>query len=115
VRGQCRRSRPAPWRCWGQQRARELSRLFGRSRRAADEASIWGTVWLHYVGGIAAFDAGSTGRGTKGGWGVDGRIGAAEGDRQAAPTVEKQPFGGSAPPGIFSRRSHVARPHNIIG
>jgi len=74
-----------------------------------------GTVWLHYDGGIAAFAAGLTGKGTKGGWGVDGRIGAAEGDRQAAPTAEKQHFGGSAPPGIFSRWGHVTRPHNIIG
>ena len=62
-----------------------------------------GTVWLHYDGGIAAFDAGSTGRDTGGGWGVDERIGAAERDRQAAPKAEKPPFGGSAPPGIFSR------------
>jgi len=42
LRGQCRRSGPAPWRCWGQRRARESSGLFGRSRRAADEASILG-------------------------------------------------------------------------
>ena len=46
---------------------------------------------------------------------MDGRIGAAEGDRQAAPTAEKQPFWVSAPPGIFSRWGHVTRPHNIIG
>ena len=39
--GERRRSRPAPWRYWGQRRARESSGLFGRSRRAADEASIW--------------------------------------------------------------------------
>ena len=80
-------------------------------RRSVDLA----TVWLHYDGGIAACDAGSTGRGTGGGWGVDERIGAAEGDRQAAPKAEKQPFGGSPPPSIFSRWGHVTRPHNIIG
>jgi len=38
-------------------------------RRSVDLA----TVWLHYDGGIAAFDAGSTGRSTGGGWGVDER------------------------------------------
>ena len=48
-----------------------------------------GTVWHQYDGGIAIFDAGSTGWGTGGGWGVSGRIGAAEGGRQAAPKVEK--------------------------
>jgi len=80
-------------------------------RRSVDLA----TVWLHYDGGTVTFDAGSTGRGTGGGWGVDERIGAAEGDRQAAPKAEKQPFLGPAPPGIFSRWGHVTRPHNIIG
>ena len=74
-----------------------------------------GTVWLHYDGGIAIFDAGSTGRGTGGGWGVGGRIGAAEGGRQAAPKAEKTLFGGSAPHGIFSRWGHVTRPHTIFG
>ena len=42
------------------------------------------------------------------------RIGAAGGDRQAAPKAEKQPFGGSAPSGIFCRWGHVTRPHDII-
>jgi len=85
------------------------SQLQGR-RRSVD----LGTVWLHYDGGIAAFDAGSTGRGTEGGWGVGERIGAAEGGRQAAPKAEKKPFGGSAPPGIFCRLGHVTRPQNIL-
>jgi len=66
-------------------------------RRSVDLA----TVWLHYDGGITAFDAGSTGRGTGGGWGVSGRIGAAEGGRRAAPKAEKKPFWGSAPPRYF--------------
>jgi len=74
-----------------------------------------GTVWLHYDGGIAAFDAGSTGRGTGGGWGVGERIGAAEGGRQAAPKADKKPFWGSPPPGIFFRLGHVTRPQNIFG
>ena len=60
------------------------------------------TVWLHYDGGIAVIDAGSTGRGMGGGWGVGERIGAAEGGRQAAPKAEKRPFGESAPPGILA-------------
>jgi len=58
------------------------------------------TVWLHYNGGIAAFDAGSTGSGSGGGWGVDERIGAAECFSQAPPKAEKQPFGGR-PPQVF--------------
>jgi len=80
-------------------------------RRSVDLA----TVWLHYDGGIAAFDAGSTGSGTGGGWSVDERIGAVEGDRQAAPKAEKQPFWESPPPGTFSHWGHVTRPHNSIG
>jgi len=63
-------------------------------RRSVDLA----TVWLHYDGGIAVFDAVSTGRGMGGGWGMGERIGAAEGGRQAAPKAEKRPFWGSAPP-----------------
>jgi len=63
-------------------------------RRSVDLA----TVWLHDDGGIAVFDAGSTGRGTGGGWGVGERMGATEGGRQAAPKAEKQPFGGRPPP-----------------
>jgi len=46
---------------------------------------------------------------------VGERIGAAEGDCQAAPKAEKQPFLGSAPSGIFCRLGHVTRLHNIIG
>jgi len=80
-------------------------------RRSVDLA----TVWLHYDGGIAVFDAVSTGRGMEGGWGMGERIGAAEGGRQAAPKAEKRPFGGSAPPSIFCRWGHVTRPQNIFG
>jgi len=62
-----------------------------------------GTVWAHhYDGVIAVFDAGSTGRGTGGGWGVGERIGAAEGGRQAAPKAEKTLFGGRPPPVFFA-------------
>jgi hypothetical protein len=82
----------------------------GRSR-SVDLA----TVWLHYDGGIAVFDAGSTGRGTGGGWGVDERVGAAEGGRQAAPKAEKAPFWEWAHPGIFGRWGHVTSPQNIFG
>jgi len=93
---------------------RESSGLFGRSCRAADERSVdLATVWLRYDGGIAVFDAVLTGRaGMGGGWGMGERIGAAEGGRQAAPKAkaEKGPFGGSAPPGIFSHWGHVTRP-----
>jgi len=80
-------------------------------RRSVDLA----TVWLHYNGGIAAFDAGSTGRGTGGGWGVGERIGAAKGGRQAAPKAENTPFWGSAPHGIFLYWGHVTRPQTIFG
>jgi len=60
------------------------------------------TVWLHYDSGITVFDAGSTGRGMGGGWGVGEciDIGAAEGGRQAAPKADKRPFGESAPPPV---------------
>ena len=69
-------------------------------RRSVDLA----TVWLHYDGGIAAFDAGSTGRGTGGGWGVDNRAhrdcgGRPPGGSQGRETV----LWGVAPPGIFCR------------
>jgi hypothetical protein len=74
------------------------------------------TVWLHCHGGIAAFDDGSTGRGTGGGWGVDERVGAAEGGRQAAPKAEKEPFyWESAPRGILGRWGHVTTPQNMFG
>ena len=107
VRGQCRRSRPAPWRCWGQQRARELSGLFGRSRRAADEASIWGPsgsittaesrpLTLARLAGV---------RRVVGAW-----MGASGLRRETARRLPRP-----APPGIFSRWGHVTRPHNIIG
>jgi len=76
-------------------------------RRSVDLA----TVWLHYK----AFDAGSTGSGTGGGWGVGERIGAAKGGRQAAPKAENTPFWGSAPHGIFCRWGHVTRPQTIFG
>jgi len=66
-------------------------------RRSVDLAA----VWLHYDGGITAFDAGSTGRGTGRSWGVDGRIGAAEGGRRAAPKADKKPFWGRPPPVFF--------------
>jgi len=42
------------------------------------------------------------------------RIGAAEGDRQAAPKAEKKPFWGSPPPGTFSHWGHVTRRQNIF-
>jgi len=70
------------------------SQLQGR-RQSVDLA----TVWLYYDGGIAVFDAVSTGRGMWGGWGMGERIRAAEGGRQAAPKAEKRPFWESPPPG----------------
>jgi len=63
-------------------------------RRSVDLA----TVWLHYDGGIAVFDAVSTGRGMGSRWGMGERIGAAVGGRQVAPKAEKRPFWGSPPP-----------------
>ena len=69
-----------------------------------------GTVWHQHDGGIAVFDAGSTGRGTGGGWVVGGRIGTAEGGRQAAPKAEKTLFGGRPPPGIFPLGSRDQTP-----
>ena len=101
VRGQCRRSGPAPWHCWGQRRARESSGLFGRSRRAADEASIW-----RPSGSITTAESRRlTLARLAGVWGVVGAwmsaSGLRKGDRQAAPKAEKQPFFGSTPPRYF--------------
>jgi len=81
----------------------------GRGSRAGCSVAVAGrrrsvdlaTVWLHYDGGIAAFDAGSTGRGTGCGWGVGGHIGAAERGRRAFPKAEKTLFGGRPPPVFF--------------
>ena len=62
-----------------------------------------GTVWHHYDGGIAVFDAGSTGRGTGGGWGVGGASGLRR--REAArrlPEPRKRFLGVAPPPVLFA-------------
>ena len=80
-------------------------------RRSVDLA----TVWLHYDCGIAACDAGSTDRGTGGGWGVDGASWPRRETARQLPRPRNSLLGGAPPPSMFSRWGHVTRLHNIIG
>jgi len=99
---------------WGQRRARESSGLFGRSRRAADEASIW-----RPSGSITTAESrSSTLARLAGVWGVVGAwVGASGLRREAArrlPRPRKR-FLGVDPPPVFFRWGHVTRPQNIFG